>query len=100
MDFLTVRDFRTSPKAAWEKLADHNRVVITNNGKPIALMLGIDSATLEETLASINQAEAMRLINKIQMQSVLKGTDTMTMEEIDTEIATARAERKGYSKPE
>jgi PHD/YefM family antitoxin component YafN of YafNO toxin-antitoxin module len=91
MDFLTVRDFRTSPRSTWRKLENHNKVVITNNGKPIAVMLGVDGASLEETLAAINQAEAMRLINKIQMQSVRNGTDTITMEEIDAEIDAARS---------
>ncbi|GHU99161.1 hypothetical protein FACS189483_08090 [Spirochaetia bacterium] len=54
-------------------------------------MLGVDGASLEETLAAINQAEAMRLINKIQTQSVRNGTDTITMEEIDAEIAAVRS---------
>ena len=94
MDFLTVRDFRTSPRAAWRKLENHNKVVITNNGKPIAVMLGVDGASLEETLAAINQAEAMRLINKIQMQAVRNGTDNITMEEIDAEIAAVRSHDK------
>jgi hypothetical protein len=57
-------------------------------------MLGVDGSSLEETLAAINQAEAMRLINKIQMQSVRNGTDKITMEEIDAEIAAARANDK------
>ncbi|GHV87427.1 hypothetical protein AGMMS50255_7230 [Spirochaetia bacterium] len=94
MDFLTVRDFRTSPRSTWRKLENHNKVVITNNGKPIAVMLGVDGASLEETLAAINQAEAMRLINKIQMQSVRNGTDKITMEEIDAEIAAVRSHDK------
>jgi hypothetical protein len=94
MDFLTVRDFRTSPRSTWRKLENHNKVVITNNGKPIALMLGVDGSSLEETLAAINQAEAMRLINKIHMQSVRNGTDKITMEEIDAEIAAVRSNDK------
>jgi hypothetical protein len=94
MEFISVRDFRTSPKSAWKKLENRNKAVITNNGKPIALMLGVDDSSLEETLATIQQAEAMRLINKIQIQSVKNGTDKMTMEEIDAEIAAVRSERR------
>ena len=94
MEFIAVRDFRTSPQSAWKKLENRNKAVITNNGKPIALMMGIDDFSLEETLATIQQAEAMRLINKIQMQSVKNGTDKMTMEEINAEIAAARSERR------
>ncbi|MDR0812343.1 MAG: hypothetical protein LBN23_08775 [Paludibacter sp.] len=94
MEFIAVRDLRTSPKSAWKKLENRNKAVITNNGKPIALMMGIDDSSLEETLATIQQAEAMRLINKIQMQSVKNGTDKMSMAEIDAEIAASRSERR------
>jgi PHD/YefM family antitoxin component YafN of YafNO toxin-antitoxin module len=92
MEFLTVRDFRTSPRAVWEKLSSNGKVVITNNGKPAALMLEVDGSTLEETLDTLRQAETLRLISKIQLQSVKNGTDAMTMDEIDAEIAAARAE--------
>lgn len=90
MDFVTVRDFRTYPKRTWEKLEEENRLVITNNGKPFAILLHVDGATLEDTLASIDQAEATRLINKLQFKSVNNGLNKMTMDEIDEEIQKAR----------
>jgi hypothetical protein len=92
MDYVTVRDFRTSPKAVWEKLDRDGSLVITNNGKPSAIMLEADSGTLDEKLAAIRQAETMRVVNAMRLQSVRNGNALMSMEEIDAEIAETRAE--------
>jgi PHD/YefM family antitoxin component YafN of YafNO toxin-antitoxin module len=93
MNFVTVRDFRTSPKAVWEKLDREGPLVITNNGKPAAIMLEVDGSTLEEKLATIRQAETMRFVNAMRLKSVMNGNSAMSMDEIDSEIAAARAER-------
>ena len=92
MDYVTVRDFRTSPKAVWEKLDRDGSLVITNKGRPSAIMLEADSETLDEKLAAIRQAEAMRVVNAMRLQSVRNGNALMSMEEIDAEIAAVRAE--------
>ena len=41
MNFYTVRDLRTTPKNIWENLATDGEVVITNNGKPTAILFDI-----------------------------------------------------------
>ena len=38
MKFITVRDFRTYPKKIWKELLDIQEMIVTNNGKPIALL--------------------------------------------------------------
>ena len=47
MQFHTVRDLRTSPKSVWESLR-RGEVVITNNGRPSALMLDLTKHDFEE----------------------------------------------------
>ncbi|MDR1421666.1 MAG: type II toxin-antitoxin system RelB/DinJ family antitoxin [Coriobacteriales bacterium] len=46
----------------------------------------------------VTMAEAMVASERIWQASVQNGTDTMTMDEIDTEIAAARRERKAKVK--
>ena len=41
MDFYTVTDLRTASKKVWDSLSAQGHVVITNNGKPAALMIDI-----------------------------------------------------------
>ena len=93
MDFISVRDFRTSPKNVWDKLHTKQELIITNNGKPSALMILIDESSFDETLNSIRQARAIRAVNRMQMASVKAGTDKMSLEEINAEIAAAREEK-------
>jgi antitoxin (DNA-binding transcriptional repressor) of toxin-antitoxin stability system len=93
MDYVTVRDLRSTPKQVWEKLSRGGRVVLTNNGKPKAVMVEVDSSTLEETLAAFEQAEVMRLLGSIHRDSINNGTDQMSMDEIDAQIAAVRKQK-------
>ena len=92
MNFFTVRDLRTSPKHVWETLDQEKEVVITNNGKPSALMIPVNDTNFEDILAAVRQASAMQAVTRMQMASVKAGLDHMTLEEINAEIAAARSE--------
>jgi antitoxin (DNA-binding transcriptional repressor) of toxin-antitoxin stability system len=95
MEYVSIRDLRTTPSQVWQTLSTEGEVVITNNGRPQALMIQVDAQTLEETLAAVRQANAQRSLARLQADSAAAGLDAMTMDEIDAEIAAARAERRG-----
>ena len=94
MNFFTVTDLRTASKRVWEGLSAQGHVVITNNGKPTALMIDIADNNPEEVLAAVRQAQAMRAMNRLQADSLRRGLDGLTEEDIETEISAARKERK------
>lgn len=94
MNFYSVRDLRTHPKEIWKKLSETREIIITNNGKPTALMIEVDEENVEDVLNSLRQAMAMRALNKIRMQAKEAGLDKMSIEEIEEEIKAARKERK------
>ena len=94
MNFYTVRDLRTHPREVWDKLSETQEIIITNNGKPTALMIEIDDENLEEVLASVRQSMAMRAVNKLRIASVRSGRSDMTSEDIDEEIYKARKEKR------
>jgi prevent-host-death family protein len=98
MNFYTVRDLRTHPREVWDKLSETQEIIITNNGKPTALMIGIDDESLEEVLASVRQSMAMRAVNKLRIASVRSGRSDMTSEDIDEEIYKARKEKRECSR--
>jgi DNA-damage-inducible protein J len=60
--------------------------------KKIPFEIALDAAGNEARCVAM--AEAMTASERIWLHSVQTGTDKMTMEEIDEEIAAARAERK------
>jgi len=97
MRFITVRDFRTSSANIWKTLPEEQEMVITNNGKPIALLTPLSDKTLEDTLSTIRRARAINAVKVIQQQSVKNGTDKMTLEEINNEIKLSRKERNRES---
>lgn len=94
MKFVTVRDFRTSSANIWKSLPEEQEMVITNNGKPIALLTPLSDKTLENTISSIRQARAINAVKLIQQESVKRGLDKTTMEEIDEEIKRIRKQSK------
>jgi antitoxin (DNA-binding transcriptional repressor) of toxin-antitoxin stability system len=94
MKFVSVRDFRTSSAKIWKALPEEQEMVITNNGKPIALLTPLIDKTLENTLSAIRQAKAINAVKLIQQESLKKGLENTTMEEIDEEIKRIRKQSK------
>jgi len=88
MDFLTVREFRASSRNIWRKLSLDGKMVITNNGKPTALLLDVSNEDLEETLITLQQVKAMRLFNRMRAEAERRGF--LSEKEIETEIKAAR----------
>ena len=93
MNFYSVRDLRTTPKSVWENLSADGEVVITNNGKPTALMLDITDGSFEETLKAVRQARAMIAFNSMRAKAAEQGY--MSDDEIEAEISAARRGERG-----
>ncbi len=101
MNFLSVRDLRSKPAEVWGRLAVAREMVVTSNGRPIAILSAVTEETLEETLAAVRRARAEAAVTQMQLRSVEQGTDAITAEEIDAEIAAVRrARRKQETVPE
>lgn len=95
MKFYSIRDLRTDSKRMWENLSSNGEVVITNNGKPAALMLNITEDNFEETLRAVRQAKAMIAFNT--MRATAHSHGYLSDEDIEAEIQAARvAEDTAY----
>ena len=94
MKFITVRDLRTSPAQIWKELPEEQEMVITNNGKPIALLTPLSDSTLEETVSAVRQARAINAVKQMQQSAVRQGTDNLTEKEIEEEIRNYRKNNK------
>jgi prevent-host-death family protein len=91
MKFVNVRDFRNSSRDIWERVSNDEDVIITNNGKPTAILVSVSECNLDEVLASIRQARAMRAFNRLQEQA--SSSKHMDDSEIDAVIKAYRAEK-------
>ena len=93
MRFISVRELSTKPREIWSKIKDEE-VVITSNGKPIALLSGVTEETLERTVRSIRRSRALIALEEMQKKSIESGLDKLTDSQIESEIRAVRKSRK------
>ena len=94
MKFVTVRDLRLKAAQVWKQLQKEKKLVITSNGKPIALLSGVNEDNLESSISALRRSRAVLAVNSIQNQSVKKGKDKISEREIDEEIQAVRRRQK------
>jgi len=93
MKFLSVRDLRGKSAQIWKDLPEEREMVITSNGRPIAILAAISESNLEESLTAFRQARAVEAVAALQRRSADQGTDKISMDEIDAEIKAVRKSR-------
>ncbi len=98
MKFITVRDLRTKPAQVWKSLPQEQELILTNNGKPIALITPISESDIEETLSAMRKVRAQIAIQKMQISSTENNLTFLSGEEIDDEIADSRKKRKNENR--
>lgn len=94
MKFITVRDLRGRPTEVWTKLSRDKELVLTSNGKPIAILSAVSEDTLEASLVALRQARAIAAVEAMQSRSVAVGADKLSLKEINAEIAATRKARQ------
>lgn len=93
MKFLSVRDLRGKSAQIWKDLPEEREMVITSNGRPIAILAAISESNLEESLTAFRQARSVEAVAALQRRSADQGKDRITMDEIDVEIKAVRKKR-------
>ena len=93
MRFLSVRDLRGKSAQIWKQLPDEREMVVTSNGRPIAILAAITEANLEESLSAFRRLRAVDAVVSIQRMSIEKGTDKISLDEINAEIKSVRKKR-------
>ena len=93
MKFVSVRDLRGKSAEVWRELPEEREMVITSNGRPIAILAAVNESNLEESLAAFRKARAVDAVALMQRKSAARGTDSLTQEKIDAEIAAVRERR-------
>ena len=92
MKFVSIRDLRSDTAAIRRDLQANREIVVTANGRPIALMTHVDPDTVEEEILAIRRARARAALSRTRARAKAEGLDRLTMDEIDDIVATARRE--------
>ncbi|MCI5120301.1 MAG: type II toxin-antitoxin system Phd/YefM family antitoxin [Candidatus Electrothrix sp. AUS4] len=93
MKLLSVRDLKTKSSQVWKDLPDQKEMVITSNGKPIAILSSVNEENLEQVLSAFRKTRVSEAVTLMQYDSVRKGKDKITLEEINNEIKSVRSKR-------
>ncbi|MEA5075492.1 MAG: type II toxin-antitoxin system Phd/YefM family antitoxin [Coriobacteriia bacterium] len=93
MKFVSVRDLRSKSADIWRDLPVEREMVVTSNGRPIAVLSAVTESNLEESLAAFRRARAIEAVAALQRESVARGTDKLTEDDVNAEIAAVRSAR-------
>jgi antitoxin (DNA-binding transcriptional repressor) of toxin-antitoxin stability system len=93
MRFVSVRDLRGKSAEVWRDLPGEREMVITSNGRPVAILASVSESNLEESLSAFRQARAVDAVAALQNQSVAAGTDKLSAADVEAEIAAVRQKR-------
>ena len=99
MDFVSLREFRTSPGKVWEKLAAEQELVVTRNGRPFAILTETTGPTLEQDLRAVRSTRATTAIQQLREQAARAGLDRLSPDSIEQEIQTRRQEHANEGRP-
>ena len=94
MKFLSVRDLKTKSSQVWRELSNHGEMIVTSNGRPIALLSSIDENNLEQVLSAFRHARATSAVAMLQHESVQKGTEKISLDAINAEVKAVRSKRQ------
>ena len=93
MRFASVRDLRNRPGSVLGDAATSEEVVLTSNGKPVALVVPISGESLEAELRVYRQVRAQLAIEGMQLAAKAAGLASMSMGQIDDIITQVRRKR-------
>ncbi len=88
MNFYSIRDLRTESKKMWTDLRNGDEVVLTNNGRPSALMIDIPEGAFDEIVQAVRQAKAMVALNSMRQKAARAGF--LSDEELNALVTEAR----------
>ena len=94
MRFVTVRELRGRTSALWDQLAQQRELVVTSNGKPIAILSATDAESFEACLRNLRSSRAADALSNLQRGAEQRGLDRLTLDEVNEEIQAVRKDRE------
>jgi antitoxin (DNA-binding transcriptional repressor) of toxin-antitoxin stability system len=94
MKFVTIKGLKASPADIWKQLPSEREMIVTSNGKPIALITPINDEMFDDTITAVRRARALISMKRMQAISVSLGNNKMTLEKITSVIQEVRGKNK------
>ena len=94
MEFVTIRDLRLKPAEVWDKLRQQRELILTSNGRPVAVIAGVGENDVEETVAALRRARAQAAVSRLRRAAAERGADKLSAAEVEAEITQVRRDRQ------
>lgn len=89
---VSVREVQTEPDRVWAQLRESQNLVVTSEGRPLALLVNLETDDPEEVVASLRLLRARKAVERMRNAAAKRGLTEMTLDEINWEIALSRQE--------
>ena len=94
MKFVSIRDLRNDTAGLRRDLQADREIVVTANGRPIAVMTRVDPDTVEQEILAIRRARARAALSRMRDRAGSEALDGLTMDQIDDIVAQTRRDRR------
>jgi prevent-host-death family protein len=93
MRYVSVRELRNRPGRLWSTLSKED-VVLTSNGKPMGVLVGVDETRLDDTVEAIRRAKAILAVSRMRRKAEETGLNRLSIADINREIREVRRRRR------
>jgi prevent-host-death family protein len=90
---ISINDLKKQSADQWIKSVDKNDLIVTSQGRPVAVLLPINAKSLEPTLSALRSVRAVQAQIALQQAADANGTSGLSMDDIDAEIKAVRQAR-------
>ena len=94
MRFVTIKDLRSKTAAIRKDLTADEEIVVTANGRPIALLTAVEGDNLEQELLTHRRARARAALERTRAQASTAATSSMPMRKVEEVVAEVRKGRR------
>jgi hypothetical protein len=93
MNLIAIKDLK-QPRLLKERLSSEKELLLTSDGKPVAVLVNVGPLDDPEVVIhAVRDSRSRLALARVRASARKAGTNTMSMRDIEREIATARRER-------
>jgi antitoxin (DNA-binding transcriptional repressor) of toxin-antitoxin stability system len=94
MNLIAIKDLK-QPRRLKERLAAEQELLLTSDGRPVAVLVHVDPAEDPETLIrSIRDSRSRLALGRIREAAMRRGSSSLSLANINREVRAARAARR------
>jgi len=87
---ISVSELKKKPASQWLKTGRKDDLIITSKGQPVAVLMRIGANSLKSIRSLLRSVRALQAQAALQDAAAANGTATLSISDVDAEIAAAR----------